>query len=77
MPAAGKVRSAWSTSRAQAISWEQEAMLAVRHGRLRASTPTTVRQAGIALVAGVRSGATLDRTGKPYKPKPVRAMNTR
>jgi len=67
-----KVRSAWSTSRAQAISWEKEAMVAVRHGRLRASTPTTVRQAGIALVAGMRSGAILDRSGKPYKPKTVR-----
>jgi site-specific recombinase XerD len=47
-------------------------MVAVRHGRLRASTPTTVRQAGIALVAGMRSGAILDRSGKPYKPKTVR-----
>lgn len=68
-----KVRSAWSTSRAQAISWEKEAFVAVRHGRLRASTPTTVRQAGVALVAGMRSGAILDRSGKPYKPKTVRS----
>ena len=30
------------------------------------------RQAGIALVAGMRSGAILDRSGKPYKPKTVR-----
>jgi len=35
-----KVRSAWSTSRAQAVAWEKEAFVAVRHGRLRASTPT-------------------------------------
>ena len=68
-----KVRSAWSTSRAQAVAWEKEAMVAVRHGRLRASTPTTVRQAGIALIAGMRSGAILDRSGKPYKPKTVRS----
>ena len=67
-----KVRSAWSTSRAQALAWEQEATVAVRHGRLRASTPTTVKQAGIALVAGMRCGAILDRSGKPYKPKTVR-----
>ncbi|MDQ6806160.1 MAG: site-specific integrase [Actinomycetota bacterium] len=67
-----KVRSAWSASRAQVTSWEKEAMVAVRHGRLRASTPTTVRQAGIALVAGMRSRAILDRSGKPYKPKTVR-----
>ena len=67
-----KVRSAWSTSRAQALAWEQEATVAVRHGPLRASTPTTVKQAGIALVAGMRCGAILDRSGKPYKPKTVR-----
>ena len=68
-----KVRSAWSTSRAQAVAWEEEAVVAVRRGRLRATTPTTVRQAGIALVAGMRSGAILDRSGKPYKPKTVRS----
>jgi integrase len=67
-----KVRSAWSTSRAQALAWEQEATVAVRRGRWRASTPTTVKQAGAALVAGMRSGAILDRSGKPYKPKTVR-----
>jgi integrase len=67
-----KVRSSWSTSRAQALAWEQEATVAVRRGRLRASTPTTVRHAGVALVAGMRSGAILDRSGKPYKPKTVR-----
>ena len=48
-------------------------MVAVRHGRLRASTPTTVRQAGIALITGMLSGAILDRSGKPYKPKTVRS----
>ena len=68
-----KVRSAWSTSRAQAVAWEEEAVVAVRRGRLRASTPTTVRQAGIALAAGMRSGAILDRSGKPYKPKTIRS----
>jgi integrase len=68
-----KVRSGWSTSRAQAVSWEKEAFVAVRHGRLRASVPTTVRQAGVALIAGMRSGAILDRSGKPYKPKTVRS----
>ena len=48
-------------------------MVAVRHGRLRASTPTTVRQAGIALITGMLSAAILDRSGKPYKPKTVRS----
>ena len=67
-----KVRSAWSISRAQAIAWRQEAVVAVRHGRLRAPTPTTVREAGTELIAGMRSGAVLDRSGTPYKPSTIR-----
>ena len=72
-----KVRSAWSTSRAQAVAWEDEAVVAVRRGRLGASTPTTVRQAGIALAAGMRSGAILDRSGKHTSPRPSAATSTR
>ena len=71
-PTGRKIRSAWSLSRAQAIAWQQEAVLAVRQGKLRASASTTVVEAGMALVAGMRSGAVLDRSGKPYKPKTIR-----
>lgn len=34
--------------------------------------PTTVKEAGDALIDGMRSGAVLDRSGKPYKPKTIR-----
>lgn len=72
-PNTGKlIRSPWTLSRAQAVAWRQEAVVAVRQGRLRSSTPTTVRQAGEALIAGMRSGAILDRKQKPYKPKTIR-----
>lgn len=72
--AGGKmVRSAWTLSKAEAIVWRQEAVVAIRQGRLRASTPTTVRQAGEALIAGMRSGGILDRSDKPYKPKTIRS----
>ncbi len=66
------VRSAWTLNRAEAVAWRQEAVVAIRRGRLRASTPTTVLQAGEVLIAGMRSGAILDRSGTPYKPKTIR-----
>jgi integrase len=66
------IRSHWTLSRAEAIAWRQEAVVAIRHGRLRSSTPTTVRGAGAALIAGMRTGAILDRSGERYKPKTIR-----
>jgi integrase len=67
-----KIRSHWTPSKAEAIAWRQEAVIALRQGRLRPPTPTTVQEAGEALVKGTRSGAILDRSGKPYKPKTIR-----
>jgi integrase len=67
-----KIRSHWTASKAEAIAWRQEAVIALRQGRLRPPTPTTVKDAGDALIAGMRSGAVLDRSGKPYKPKTIR-----
>jgi len=67
-----KIRSHWTASKAEAIAWRQEAVIALRQGRLRPPTPTTVKEAGEALVFGMRTGAVLDRSGKPYKPKTVR-----
>lgn len=66
------VRCPWTVSKAQAIAWRQEAAIAVRQGRLRSSSGTTVRDAGELLVAGMRSGAILDRSGKRYKPSTIR-----
>lgn len=66
------MRCPWTVSKAQAIAWRQEAAIAVRQGRLRSSSGTTVRDAGELLVAGMRSGAILDRSGKRYKPSTIR-----
>ncbi len=46
--------------------------MALRQGRLRPASPTTVKDAGDGLVLGMRTGAVLDRSGKRYKPKTVR-----
>jgi hypothetical protein len=60
-----KIRSRWTMSKAEAAGWRHDAVIAVRQGRLRPSSPTTVEDAGRALTLGMRSGAILDRSGTP------------
>jgi integrase len=55
-----------------ARSWRDDAAGAIRSGRLTAPTSTTVRAAAGALIAGMRDGSILDRSGKPYKPSTTR-----
>ncbi|MFP5364860.1 MAG: tyrosine-type recombinase/integrase [Thermoleophilia bacterium] len=57
---------------AEAKSWRQDALRAVRENKLRPRSKTTVEDASAALIAGMRSGAVFDRTGKPYKPSTMR-----
>ena len=42
---------------AAAKSWRGDAMLGLKQGKLRAPTPDTVRQAGEALIAGMKDGS--------------------
>ncbi len=67
-----KIRKHFDTEGA-ARTWREDAGGAVRKGRMRAPTTTTVRQAADALVAGMRDGSILDRSGTPYKPSTVRS----
>jgi integrase len=39
---------------------------------MRAPTPTTIREAGVAYIAGMRDGTIRTRSGQPYKPSAVR-----
>ena len=55
-----------------ARTWRDDAAGAVRAGRLRAPTRTTLAEAADALVAGLRDGSILDRSGKEYKPATIR-----
>src|SRR5947209_4361982 len=59
-----KIRKHFDTEGA-ARTWREDAGGAVRQGRMRAPTTTTVKQAADALIAGMRDGAILDRSGKP------------
>ena len=72
-PGGKKIACPWTLSKAQAVAWRQEAVVAVRQGRLRASSGSTVAEAAAALIDGMRSGRVLDRKGKPYKPSTVRS----
>lgn len=58
-----------------ARTWREDAGGAVRKGRMRAPTTTTVKQAADALIAGMGDGSILDRSGKPYKPSTVRSYD--
>lgn len=58
---------------AAARAWRAEAQTAVRRGTLRAPVATTVREAGEALVEGMRSGRVRTRSGDHYKPSAIRS----
>ncbi len=51
-----------------ARSWRDDAANAIRAGKVRGPTRTTVANAAGVLVAGMRDGSILDRPYKPYKP---------
>jgi integrase len=58
---------------AAARAWRAEAQTAIRRGTLRAPMATTVREAGEALVEGMRTGRVRTRTGDRYKPSAIRS----
>src|SRR3954464_1589044 len=53
---------------AEAKTWRDDVRVAMRKGTLRAPVKTTVADAANTLIAGMKDGSILDRTGKPYKP---------
>jgi integrase len=60
------------TTLATARAWRAEAQTAVRRGAMRAPVATTVREAGEALIEGMRSGRVRTRSGDRYKPSAIR-----
>lgn len=75
-----QIRRSFRT-RAEAKAWRADATVAVRNRTLRAASPTTVREAGDALIAGMRDGTIRTRSGVVFKPSVVRgyerALRTR
>ena len=69
---ARRIRKHFDTER-EARAWREDAAGAIRAGKMRAPTKTTVKQAADALIEGMRSGAILDRSGSPYKASTTRS----
>jgi integrase len=67
-----KIRKTFPTQ-AEAKAWRHDAAGAVRRGTMQAPTRTTVREAGVALIAGMQSGDVRTRKGgRRYKPSVIR-----
>jgi integrase len=66
------LRGPWTHDLAAAKGWRDDARTAARKGALRAPTGTTIREAGEALLAGVRDGTIRTRSGHLYKPSTIR-----
>ena len=57
---------------AAAKAWRVDAQAAIRRGLMRGPGDTTIREAGKALVAGVKDGSIRNRSGERYKPSVIR-----
>jgi integrase len=71
-PRAGKLQRKTLRVKAEAISWRDDLRVAVRSGTVRPQSRTTCQQAADVLVAGMRDGTVLTRSGERYKPSAVR-----
>lgn len=58
---------------AEARSWRAEAKRSIDSGALRASKPTTIREAWQVWIAGAEVGAIRNRSGDRFKPSALRA----
>ena len=65
-------------NRTAAKLWRQDALVAMRRGEIASVAPTalTVRDALNALIAGMRDGTILDRSGRRYRPATIRGYET-
>ena len=53
-------------------AWRADAQVQLADGRIRAPTPTTLREAAEAWLAGAQAGTIRNRSGDPYKPSAIR-----
>ena len=53
--------------------WRRDAQHAIAHGTMNAPSTETIAAALTDLIAGMRDGRVLDRSGKPYKPASIRS----
>lgn len=60
---------------AAAKAWRQDVQVALRQGRMRAPSSTTLRQAAEGWVAGAKEGSIRTRSGDRYKPSAIRSYD--
>lgn len=66
-----RIRKTFPTISA-ARQWRQDSVPEIRRGTMRASTPTTIREAWEAWLAGAKDGTVRTRSGDPFKPSALR-----
>jgi integrase len=60
---------------AEAVAWRNEALVAIKKGKLRAHAPISMRAAVEQFIAGARAGAVRNRSGDTYKPSALRGID--
>lgn len=70
-----RIRKTFPT-RAAALTWQRDSIVAVSRGEMRAPTKTTIRQRAVETVDGMRSGAIRNRSGEIFKPSACRSYET-
>lgn len=70
------VRGPWRASQAEAKTWRVDALQRARLGMLGGNGGATVREAGDALLSGMRDGSILNRSGDTYKPSVIRGYES-
>lgn len=66
-----RIRKSFRTL-AEAKAWRIDSRAAARAGLLRAPSPRTIEEAGLAWLEGVKAGAIRNRSGDRYKPSTIR-----
>ena len=70
---AGKLIRRTFPSKTAARQWRQDALVALRRGEFSQPTGQTVGDAMTGLLAGMRDGMVLDRSGRRYRPATIRS----
>ena len=60
----------------EARTWRDDVRIAIRNGTLRPPSKQRVGEAAAALLAGMKDGSVMDRSGKVYKPSTCRSYET-
>ncbi len=69
--AKGNLNGPWTPHLAEARSWRVDALAKLQTGELSAAKGPTVHEAAEQFIAGIKTGAILNRSGKRYRPSVV------